>query len=359
MRVVVAGGGVAAAECLLALRELAGERARLTLVAPEREFVLRPLRVAEPFSTGHVLSRPVAELAEAAGAELVVDALASVAPERRSARLAQGGAVGYDALVLAVGARRRTAYARAITFTGERRSTVYNGLLADLDERWTTSVAFVVPPGTTWPLPLYELALQTARQARAMGVEEARLTLLTPEPAPLAVFGERSSRVVAALLAEAGIDFVGGVEVEPDAEGRLRHAGGPVAAQRVVALPTLEGPHIPGVPGDREGFIRVDDHGRVEGLDRVYAAGDGTTVPIKQGGVAAQLAETIARAIAQATGAPVELRPFEPELRAQLLVGEGVQLLPPEGNEPEIRPLDAALKVHGPRLAEWLRAAAG
>jgi hypothetical protein len=44
-RVVIAGGGVAALEAALALRELTGERVRTTLLSPEPEFVYRPMRV--------------------------------------------------------------------------------------------------------------------------------------------------------------------------------------------------------------------------------------------------------------------------------------------------------------------------
>lgn len=356
LHVVVVGGGIAAAETVLALRELAGERVRLTIVAPNEEFVLRPLRVTEPFSTGHVVRHPVAELAHATGAELVADALGAVAPERHQARLVSGVTLGYDVLVLAVGARPRTAFARAITFSGQQRSTVYNGLLADLEERWTTSVAFVVPPGTTWPLPLYELALQTAAQVRSMNVDDARLELLTPEPGPLALFGETSAAVVGALLEQHGVAFRGGVTVTAGDDGRLVADGVPVTAQRVVALPTLEGPAIPGVPSDAEGFLEVDEHGQVVGARDIYAAGDGTTVAIKQGGVATQLADAIAEHIAARAGAEVQPGPFQPELHARLLVGgAGVQVLPPDGPEPRLEPLDAAFKVQGRHLSRWLQ----
>ena len=50
--VLIAGGGVAALEAVLALRDLAGDRARLTLLAPNSEFVYRPMTVREPFSYG-------------------------------------------------------------------------------------------------------------------------------------------------------------------------------------------------------------------------------------------------------------------------------------------------------------------
>jgi sulfide:quinone oxidoreductase len=52
LNVVVIGGGVASLETVIALRRLAGDRTRITMVAPEAEFVYRPLTVAEPFGRG-------------------------------------------------------------------------------------------------------------------------------------------------------------------------------------------------------------------------------------------------------------------------------------------------------------------
>lgn len=78
----------------------------------------------------------------------MTDTAIAVDGDRHAVRLADAGALSYDALVLAVGARHRTAFSRAITFTGDRSTLAYNGLLADLEEHWTSSVAFVVPPGT-------------------------------------------------------------------------------------------------------------------------------------------------------------------------------------------------------------------
>jgi sulfide:quinone oxidoreductase len=57
-RVLVAGGGVAALETVLALRSLAQDRVQVTLLAPERDFVYRPLTVSEPFG-GHVRRYPL------------------------------------------------------------------------------------------------------------------------------------------------------------------------------------------------------------------------------------------------------------------------------------------------------------
>ena len=53
----------------------------------------------------------------------------------------------------------------------------------------------------------------------------------------------------------------------------------------------------------------------------VYAAGDSTAFPLKQGGIATQQADVAARAIAAGLGAPVTPSSFEPVLRAMLLTG--------------------------------------
>ena len=52
LRVVIAGGGVAGLEAMLALRELAGDRVDIELLSPSDEFVYRPMLVAEPFGSG-------------------------------------------------------------------------------------------------------------------------------------------------------------------------------------------------------------------------------------------------------------------------------------------------------------------
>jgi sulfide:quinone oxidoreductase len=51
-KILIAGGGVAALEALLALHELVGRRVRLELLAPGMEFLNRPASVAEPFGLG-------------------------------------------------------------------------------------------------------------------------------------------------------------------------------------------------------------------------------------------------------------------------------------------------------------------
>ena len=90
----------------------------------------------------------------------------------------------------------------------------------------------------------------------------------------------------------------------------------------MISLPRLEGRPIDGIPHDEDGFIGVDEHGGVIGLERVYAVGDVTTFPVKQGALATQQADTVAETIAAAAGAGIEPEPFDPVLRGVLFTGD-------------------------------------
>jgi sulfide:quinone oxidoreductase len=183
-------------------------------------------------------------------------------------------------------------------------------------------LAFAVPVGAVWQLPLYELALLTAAYLEGRRVVDVELVFVTPEEEPLALFGSGASEAVGALLAERGIVFCGGTyPVAFEGQCLVTAVGEDVDADEVVSLPHLRGVAIDGVPHDPDGFVKVDRHGRVLGEDAIYAAGDITSFPIKQGGLAAQQAVAAAQAIAAAAGAPVTPTPFEPILRGMLLTG--------------------------------------
>src|SRR4051794_12028216 len=360
--VVIAGGGVAAVECALALRALARDRVRLTLLAPEPSFALHALQTAEPFARDHVRRHPLDDLAARVGAELVQAPLTQVIAERHRV-LAGARAIGYDALVVAVGGRRRPAFARALTFGGPTATLDYSGLLADVDEGYAQTISFVVPPRASWPLPLYELALMTAREAWSMGIADLRLTLVTPEATPLAMFGPQAGAAVAELLDRAGIAFRGGAYVRERADGELEvlPGGEPLAGRRVVALPVVDGPRVAGLPCDEHGFLPIDDACRVLGCEDVYAAGDGTTFPVKQGGIACQQADAIASLLAHEAGADVEPEPFRPVLRGRVLDGRGAQYVEHalhggagDGPPSELRRWSVAHKVEGRWLSPWL-----
>ncbi|HET6551606.1 MAG TPA: FAD-dependent oxidoreductase [Solirubrobacter sp.] len=314
--IVIAGGGVAAVEAVAALRALAGSRPRITLLAPQRELHRRAASVAAPFGFGAPAPLPFDAIRRHARFALHRGTLARVHAEAHVAIDESGEAIAYDKLLVAIGARPEPVIPGAICFSGPAQADEVARALEQ-----TPSLAFVVPTASGWSLPAYELAIMAAVELRGRGVDP-QITVVTPEPAPLWVFGPEAGEAVAALLAERGIALRTGARAIAARDGRVELAGGDhVIAERAIALPRLAGPAVPGIPHDAQGFIAVDAHGRVAGTPDVFAAGDATTFPLKQGGLATQQADAAAEAIAAELGAAVEPAPFRPVLRGLLVTG--------------------------------------
>jgi sulfide:quinone oxidoreductase len=307
-------------EALLALRALIGDRAAITIVAPETKFVNRSMAVdrlsRRPRGRGLRLERIAAEH----DARWHRGAVDRVVPERHVVVTADGQELPYDHLVLALGARPHREWRAqwVLTYHGHRDGPEYRVLLRQLRAGRIGNVAFVKPAGPSWPLPLYDLALMTAAECPAV-----KLTLVTPEDEPLGMFVARAGAAVRRLLDERGVALWTSSHGVPSRPGRLHISPGGerLRVDRVVTVPRLIGPCLHGVPCGRDGFIETDPYGRVTGLDRVYAAGDATAFPIKQGGLAAQQADVLAAAIARSLGADVTAQPFQPVLRGRLLTG--------------------------------------
>jgi len=315
-RVVVAGGGIAAIELLVALRKLAGERVRKELLTPGDHLVYRPLLVAEPFGSGSVHRFPLAEILADQRAELRRGSLKAVDPHAHEAISHSGERIPYDALAVATGARPRDAVPGALSFSGPAAVEPMRDLVERSSRGEIGTLAFALAkPAAAWPLPLYELALMTAARAR-----RTRIVIATAEHAPLELFGAAVSEAVRERLDRAGVELHTDSPAVRFKDGVLELEGdaGPFHADAVVTLPALEAPAIEGLPS---GFLPIDEHGRVEGTPDVYAAGDVTAYPVKQGGVSVRQAQAVAECLAARAGAPVTPEPFEPLLRGVLLTG--------------------------------------
>ena len=324
-RVLIAGGGVAGLETLLALRALARDRVDITLVTPDLRFVNRSMAVDQPFRTQRRRGIRMEYVAAEHNAGWHRGALDRVEHNRRVVVTKDGDELPYDSLVLAIGARSDYEWHAdgVLTFRDGRDGPAYRLLLHQLRQGRINKLAFVKPPGATWPLPLYDLALMTAADRAAHHRPEVELSLITPEEEPLGMFGASASASVARLLDESGVTLHPSSFGVPGRPGWLEVAPGDrrLSVDRIVTQPRLVGPRLRGIPCDRDGFIHTDPHGRLPGLDGVYAAGDATAFPIKQGGLAAQQADAVAAAIAASAGADIDPQPFRPVLRGVLLLG--------------------------------------
>lgn len=326
-RLVIVGGGVAALELVLAVRELVGRAVSVTMICPEPEFAYRPEAVAEPFG-GRVQRYPLGPIADAMEFDLIDDRVVAVDDARSVVVAVSGRSIPYDQLVVAAGAHAESAFDHVTTILAPGSDQLRRAV-RELEDGTINDVVLAVGARSGWTLPAYEVALLLAKTAASSG-RASRVTLATYERQPLEVFGGKASRAVADLLESREVDVICGVR-EFQREKRtltIQPDGQRLSADRVLALPALLGPKIQGLPVDEYRFVRVGPWFDVEGHPvrrhpGVWAIGDAASYPVKQGGVAAQQADVVAVGIAaHLQGAPSVPQSFESELRATLYTGD-------------------------------------
>ena len=322
-RVVIVGGGVAGLEALLALHDLAGDRAELTLVAPDPDFLYKPLLVEEPFDLGPAEQHALAPLAEELGARFVQKAAKSVQPDEHTLELDDGSTLDYDFLIVCAGGRFHPALERARTFPSGGEPLRINELLrggrgtaadrlrgavrrhlgaADLRDR--------PDDATQGPRARGRRRRADHRHARGGSARHLRAG------------GQRGGRGAPRRARDRGR----GRRACP--RGRRRRADpdaretGESRRRRWSPCRRWTGRRSPACPQDEGGFIPIDEHARVAGVEDVYAAGDGTNFPIKQGGLGTQQADAAAAHIAERLGAAIAVEPFHPVLRGKLITGD-------------------------------------
>jgi hypothetical protein len=94
------------------------------------------------------------------------------------------------------------------------RHSIVDHLVAELRTGRIQSVAFVVPSDARWTLPLYDLAITTARRGWQLGIPAATYWFVTPEPEPLAGFGPAMSTAAHERLEPEGITFIASTYAE-------------------------------------------------------------------------------------------------------------------------------------------------
>ena len=202
---MIAGGGVAALETALALRDLAEGLVDVTLVAASDRFTFAPASVGVPFGKASLRRFDMFRIANDLGIRLVVGRLASVDTQSRRVILEDGDVLEYGALVIACGAEAREAVEGATTFRGPGDIDQMSRVLADVREGRASRLMFALPASLGWALPLYELCLLTGQYLAEKGGiyrypngnmrrEFVEIGVVTPEASPLEAFGAEAGR---------------------------------------------------------------------------------------------------------------------------------------------------------------------
>lgn len=309
-RIVIVGGGLAGLEAALYAHERLGSDAGITLIAAEKEFVFRPFLTYVPFGLRPETTRlDLASILAANGIELLTGRVDEVKPRKK---LVHFGAqsVAYDYLVVATGAvsvresveglRRGHAVWEEADMLRLRDTLARVTARAEGGKR--LRVLFLVPPGCAWSGPLYELALMTAAWLRRKGVrEQFDLRLCTAEGTFVEALGPSIHDTIAAELAERDILAEAGRLAARVETGRVTFDDGGEAPFDVLVNAAVHrgaGPRK-GLETDAQGFYRTRLATRQSVTsDDVYAVGDGSDYPVKQGFLGLLQADAAAEHIA-------------------------------------------------------------
>ncbi len=248
-KVLIAGAGVAALEAILALRARAGHDVDIEVVAPGQSFLYLPVTVAEAFDAGEARAFDLGEIFADQGVRRHADTLAGVDTDNQVAYTSTTGELPYDHLIIALGARPVPAIPGALAFRGRPDVPALRAILREL-AKGEISRLFAVPHGSTWALPLYEMALLATSRVGGHRSEQ-QIVFVTPEHEPLELFGARAASAVEQLLRARGVEaahpvapstFADGVRTSsaaprsrPTASSRCRAC----AARRSPACPAL------------------------------------------------------------------------------------------------------------------------
>ena len=282
--VLIAGGGVAGLETLLALHALAGDRVDVTLLAPDPGFVNRSMALDHPATPARGAGPQAARHHVRPRCTVAPRSPERVEHDRRVVVTERGRQLRYDRLVLALGAQTEREWRSdgVLTYRAADSAYEYRLLLRSLERRRVTRVAFVKPAGPSWTLPLYELALATAEACEHGRAESGDS-------------GGRAARDLRSTRQCIHASGAGGSR-GPPVHGQPRRPqaarGGCTSRPAIAVCSSTVSSLCRGSPDrscgasscDPAGFIRTDRYGRVVGMPDVFAAGDATAFPIKQGG---------------------------------------------------------------------------
>lgn len=320
-RILVVGSGPGALEATLAISRSEQLDAEISLISPQTEFLYRPNLVMEPFGVTSTARYSVGEIIRHPSVQQWQGMIERVDHAAGKTWSPEGDEFDFDAAVIATGAAPRIELPQpAITVGAPDWKEETTRVVAEIDAGEVRCVVFTKPAGAAYGLPMYELALMAADRASKQDQQQIAIAVVTPEAAPLEIFGAENSAQVARLCAGLGVTVHTGTYVSTfDGAAATLADGNVVPADRVVSLPLLE-PRVPeGVPTGAGGFVEVDEHQLVAGTTNIYAVGDVTDFPLKQGGLASEAADAAAEAIEVQLGTREHATPFSGETEALLL----------------------------------------
>jgi sulfide:quinone oxidoreductase len=337
--IVIVGGGVGGLVAAKRLRRSLGGGHGITVIDRARDHLFQPslLWVADGSRRPESLSRPLSRL-NRSGISFRRGAVRGLDSNARRIRLDDGD-VPYDYLLLAPGAELRPDALPGLGDAGRNLYTLEGatGLNADLARFPGGKVAVLVAAMPfKCPAAPYEAAMLIEARLRAQGIRgRAEVAVYTPEPQPMPVAGPALGAAVREMLASRRIDYFPGhkpVAVDTGSRTIRFETGAPASYDLLAYVP----PHAaPGFVVDAGlapagGWVRVDLKTLTTPVERVWAVGDVTGIPLPNGkmlpkaGVFAEgQAEVAARNIAALVAGAAPATEFSGEGACFVEIGDG------------------------------------
>lgn len=286
LRVLVLGSGFAGLWAALgAARRLdelgAQQEVDVTVVSSQPFHDIRVRNYESDLSRCRI---PLQDLLDPAGVRHITADTTGIDPARTTVGTADGATMTYDRLVLAVGSRVAKPGLPGLaefgydvdTYDGAMRMQAHIRGLAERVRDPASRTAVVVGAGLTG----IETASELPRTlSDALGPEVTpRVILVDHNPYVGSDMGVSARPVIEKALADNDVDTLTGVGVTAVDEASVTLSSGTVIpAATVVWCAGMRANPLTGqfgVPCDRLGRLPVDDYLRVEGVPRVFAAGD-------------------------------------------------------------------------------------
>ena len=307
-RVLIVGGGTGGT---MLANALSPHRFDVTVVTATPEHVFQPALLYIAFDhTGVGITRREIHLLRRS-VRLVHEAVTDIDLAAKHVRLANGGRLDYDRIVVATGISTDPAQIPGLSEInetyGDYHSTVEQA--RKLRDRFGqfdggTLVLGQSSPICKCPPSPIEGVLLADQLLRKRGVRHrSRLVFFTPYPR--AYSAAEMNNVVEPLLRRRNIEIRTFFDVDRiDAENRIITSieGEQLEYDFPIVIPPFIGTDIQYTPADvvdEDRFVRTDRHTlRIQGADDAFAIGDATNLPTSKSGVGAHLqAQVVARAL--------------------------------------------------------------
>jgi NADH dehydrogenase FAD-containing subunit len=318
-RVLILGGGFAGVVAAESLINKLGDHHQVTLVSRSQDFVFYPglVRLAFNKCTPNDISFDLRETLLGRRVNFVEAEVARIDLESRRVITAHGdveGSLPYDYLIYALGRRLATERVSGFYENAHHVLTVPGALKfgAAIRNFSEGHAVFGECPGARLSVPVYEAAFFLARELEERGTRnKVKITIVSPD-SPGFQFGDASvAKALRTALEKHNIAFLPDFPIETISPGAVLTSNGHhvLKARLLMLIPPFcgSGPALHMGLSNNDGYIQVDDRMRVEGVERVYAAGDSVNFSgPKMGHMAVHQAETAAANVA------AEIKGLEP-----------------------------------------------